>query len=470
MQKVLERPHSLDKQALGFWSLLFQSISHISPIGAMIANMTAIAAYAGALLPLTFVFAAFAFLFLLSVVVQFSRRVTSAGGMYGYVKAGLGDRWGCRAGWLMVLTYWMVVNFSLIFMAGVLIPQTLAYFFHLTVPSWLWIPLVALEASLIWGMAYSGIRTSLQYSLVTMAVGIIVMATAAIGIIAHSKTSSNLATFVNLMSLSGSKVSGIGVGIIFAMLSLGGASSAIYLSEETPTPKRTVTRAVIWSFGICLALFLLSAYALTVGWGPAAMSSFAKANIPGVELTRRAMGGPLADALVFFAFNASFAGTLAPANAVARIVFAMARDRVIFPASLAEVHPVHRTPSRGIITMGVVGTVTAVGVGLIFGPFTGFAVLAISATVAHFVSHILVNVSLPAYTAKSGSLSVVKHVLPAVVGSGLILFAFYLVMFPIHFPVILGPVVVATWWIVGEWRYRSTKSLRRPLSVPEVSV
>lgn len=444
----------LDRQALGFWGLLFQSISHISPIGAMIANMTAIAAYAGALMPMTFLFAAVAFFFLLAILVQFSRRITSAGGIYGYVKAGLGDRWGSRAGWLMVLTYWMVVNFSLIFMAGVLIPQTAAYFFHVSVPSWLWVPLVVVEATLIWGMAYVGIKASLRYSLTTMAVGILVMAAAAVGIIAHAGSANDPTLFFPIGRLHGTALSGVGVGIIFAMLSLGGASSAIYLSEETPTPTRTVTRAVIWSFGICLVLFLLSAYALTVGWGPGRMSSFATANIPGIELTRRAINPAMAGALVFFAFNASFAGTLAPANALARIVYAMARDNTILSAGLAHVHPTHRTPSRGILAMGAAGVLLAIGVGLAFGPFTGFAILAITATVAHFVSHILVNISLPAYTARAGHLSLTKHLTPAVIATALILIAFYLVLFPIHFPVVLGPIVVAAWWLVGEWRLR----------------
>lgn len=444
----------LDRRALGFWGLLFQSISHISPIGAMIANMTAIAAYAGALMPMTFLFAAVAFFFLLAILVQFSRRITSAGGIYGYVKAGLGDRWGSRAGWLMVLTYWMVVNFSLIFMAGVLIPQTAAYFFHVRVPSWLWVPLVIVEAILIWGMAYVGIKTSVRYSLTTMAVGILVMAAAAVGIIVHAGSANDPTLFFNIARLHGTALSGVGVGIIFAMLSLGGASSAIYLSEETPTPARTVTRAVIWSFGICLVLFLLSAYALTVGWGPARMSGFATANIPGVELTRQAINPAMAGALVFFAFNASFAGTLAPANALARIVYAMARDNTILPTSLAHIHPTHRTPSRGILALGAAGVLLAIGVGLAFGPFTGFAILAITATVAHFISHILVNISLPAYTARHGHLSLTKHLTPAVIATALILIAFYLVLFPIHFPVVLGPIVVATWWAIGEWRLK----------------
>lgn len=452
----------LDKHALSFWDLVFQSISHISPIGAMIANMTAIAAYAGKLMPMTFVLAAIAFGFLLIILIQFSRQVVSAGGFYGYVTAGLGTRWGGRTGWLMLLTYWMVVNFSLIFIAGVLIPQTIGYLFGVSVPSWLWVPLVVVVGAIVWGMAYRGIKLSIRFSLVAMAVGIVVMAAAAIGIIVHAGSNNNPALFFDVRALHGAALNGLGVGIIFAMLSLGGASSAIYLSEETPTPQKTVTRAVIWAFVICLILFLLSSYALTVGWGPSHMGTFAKANIPGVELTRRAMGSLLAGALVFFAFVASYTGTLAPANALVRIVYAMARDGQLLPKRLDYIHPTYRTPTRAILAVGVVGVAIAIVFGLILGPFTAFAILAITSTVAHFVSHILVNVSLPVFGWRQKHLNFVNHIVPATMATGLVLVAFYLIMFPVHFPVELGPIIVAVWWLVGEWRMRSLSSGRFP--------
>lgn len=452
----------LNERALGFWDLLLQSVSQISPIGAMIANMTAIAAYAGSLMPMTFMFAGVAFVFLLVILIQFSGRVVSAGGFYGYARAGLGERWGSRTGWLMVITYFMVVSFFSLFIAGVLIPQTIVYFFGVQIPGWTWIPLLIIIQGLIWGTAYLSIKGSLRYSLVTMTVGVVTMAVAAIAIIIHAGHKNDPALFFNFGALHGSKLSGVGVGIIFAMLSLGGASSAIYLSEETPTPKKTVTRAVIWAFAICTFLFLLSSYALTVGWGPTQMSTFAKASLPGIDLTRAAMGPIMAGLLVFFAFNAGFTGSLAPANAVARIVFAMARDQQIFPKQLSYVHPVHRTPTRAISFLGVGSLSVGIIAGLALGPLTGFAILAITATVAHFTAHILVNISLPVYSAKEKRLSVIKHILPSAVASILILMAFYLIMFPIRFPVEWGPIAVIALLLIGEWRLRHPADVRVP--------
>ena len=452
---MAESASSLDKNSLGFWELLFQSISHISPIGAMIANMTAIAAYAGRAMPMVFIFAAIAFGFLLIILVQFSQRVVSAGGFYGYVRAGLGARWGTRSGWLMVLTYWMVVNFASLFAAGVLIPQTAAYFFGVHLPTWTWLPLMVGVQGAVWGMAYLGIKTSLRYSMTTMAVGAAVMAAAAVAIVIHAGPANNPSLFFNFSALHGAVLSGVGVGIIFAMLSLGGASSAIYLAEETPTPRRTVTRALVWAFGLCAALFLLTAYALTVGWGPAHMATFATANLPGVVLTHRAAGAVLAGLLVFFAFNATFTGQLAPANAVIRIVFAMARDQSMFPSRLAFVHPVRRSPSRAIAVLSGAGFIVSMTAGLVFGPFTGFAVLAISSTVAHFICHIMVAVSLPVYESRRAKMRVLAHLVPAAIGSALILTAFYLIMFPVKFPVEMGPIIVAAWWLIGEWRLRT---------------
>lgn len=449
-----EQAGELNHRALGFWELLFQSISQISPIGAMIANMTVIAANAGPLMPMTFLFAAVAFLFLLVILVQFSRRIATAGGFYGYVRESLGARWGIRTGWLMILTYWMVVNFAVIFISAVLFPQTLDYFFGVSIPSWTWVPIALAVYAFTWGLSYASIKLSLRYSLITMALGIAVMAISGVGIILHAGAANDPGLFFDFGALRGTALSGVGVGVIFAMLSLGGASSAIYLAEETPTPKKTVTLAVVLSFGISLALFLLSSYALTIGWGPRNMAGFAKANIPGVALTNRALGPAMAGALVFFAFNASLTGILAPANAVVRIVYAMARDGAMVPRRFAYVHPKHGTPTKAILGLGVAGAAVGIAAGLAFGPFTGFEILAITATVAHFVCHILVNISLPVYSARRERLSILRHAVPAVIASGLILAAFSLILFPVHYPAVMGPVLVAAWWLAGEWRLR----------------
>lgn len=186
------------------------------------------------------------------------------------------------------------------------------------------------------------------------------------------------------------------------------------------------------------------------------MTTFAQANIPGVELTRTAAGPLLAGLLVFFAFNASFTGQLAPANAVIRITYAMARDNTIFSKSFASLNAQHRTPTRIIVTLGAIGIGIDLFMGLIFGPFIGFTILAITATISHFIAHILVNVSLPVYQRKHHRLSW-NTLTPSIIATILILAAFYLVIFPIHFPIDFGPITVVIWLILGEIFLRKEK-------------
>ena len=71
---------SLQSGSVGFWQLTYQSISLVSPAGAMAATLTGAAAYALGALPLTYILAIIAAAFTINTTVQFSRHIASAGG------------------------------------------------------------------------------------------------------------------------------------------------------------------------------------------------------------------------------------------------------------------------------------------------------------------------------------------------------------------------------------------------------
>lgn len=272
--------------------------------------------------------------------------------------------------------------------------------------------------------AYRGIRPSLQYSLWTGAVEILILVVTAIAIIAHPHTHNTGAVFVTPSSaLHG--WSGVGIGMILAMFSMAGSSGAITLGEETHQPHRLIRNAVMTSFGFSAALFLLLADALTVGWGPSRMPLFARASIPGLILARQDIGLFMAVVLLLFVVNSLLAGSLAPENSLVRMLYAFARDRTILPDAMSQVHATRRAPHQAILWSLLVGFVVSLVAGLLLGPFKGFLVLVTIASVALFLGHILANIAFTPYDRRIGEFRWFVHGVAPVVSSILVVLVWW---------------------------------------------
>ncbi|NMP23203.1 APC family permease [Sulfobacillus harzensis] len=440
---------SLKSGSVGFWQLTYQSISLVSPAGAMAATLTGAAAYALGALPLTYILAIIAAAFTINTTVQFSRHIASAGGFYNYVSQGWASKPGILTGWLFVLSYFMVVTNAILFVAGVFIPGLVSYF-HGSLPSYSWLIIMALMYLFVWYFAYHGIRPSLQYSLWTGAVEILVLVVVAVGIIISPHTHNTAEVFTH-PSLALHGWSGVGIGMILAMFSMSGSSGAVTLGEEAHQPHRLIRNAVMTSFGFAAGLFILVSYALTTGWGPAKMSGFASASIPGVILARQDLGLIVGVILLLFIINSLLAGSLAPQNSLVRMVFAFARDGVL-PAPLKKVHPQYRSPHVAVAWATVLGFVISLVAGLLFGPFNGFLVLATISSVALFVGHILANIALPIYYRRRHQFRWFAHGVAPIVSTILVLLGIWFTIYPFPWPVVLGPIIVALWILFGLWR------------------
>lgn len=443
------KDESLKAGSVGFWQLTYQSISLVSPAGAMAATLTGAAAYALGALPLTYILAIIAAAFTINTTIQFSRHIASAGGFYSYVAQGWSPKAGILTGWLFVLSYGMVVTNAILFVAGVFIPGLVSYF-HGSLPSYSWLILMALMYLFVLYFAYRGIRPSLQYSLWTGAVEILVLIVVAIGIIISPHTQNTGAVFTH-PSFAKHGWSGVGIAMILAMFSMSGSSGAVTLGEETHQPHKLIRNAVMTSFAFAAGLFILMSYALTVGWGPSKMAGFAGASIPGVILARQDLGLIIGVVLLLFIINSLLAGSLAPQNSLVRMVYAFARDGVL-PQSLRRVHPEHRSPHVAVFWATILGFLVSLVAGLIFGPFNGFLVLATISSVALFVGHILANIALPLYYRRRGQVRWFVHGVAPAVSTILVLLGIWFTIYPFPWPIVLGPIVVAVWVLLGWWR------------------
>jgi amino acid transporter len=435
----------LAEGSLGFKYLLAESIALTAPIGAALGTLLGSAQFALGAFPLAVLVAMVVTVFWVNTPYQFSKKIAGAGGFYHYGAEAVGPGYGTVVGWFYLLNYFFFIAPGGIFIFGLILPTVLGQLGFTAYPGWLWLPANAAYIMGLFALAYFGIRPSLKYSLVASGLEIAFLLFFSVYVIAHSPA----APLAFTTSFSPTGISGVLLGAVYGFTAVSGISGTVYLGEEAKAPLKNVRNAIIISFGLTALVFVLTSYAMTVGWGVANMGSFASSGVPGIILSDKYLG--LAGLIVIsvLVLNSVFAGGLAPLIASARLLFSMARDNVI-PSSLSKVNR-HRSPGVALFVLAVAAVLISTVSGLALGVEGGFVFMLLLAGVGSLVAHVLGSVALPTYFRKSGSFNTILHLVFPVVFLVSAVLVTYSLFFPFVFPVYLGPVIAGIWAAIAVW-------------------
>jgi amino acid transporter len=308
-----------------------------------------------------------------------SRAFPLAGSVYTYAGRGLHEAAGFFSGWLILLDYMLVPSLLYLFSAVALRPLLPA------VPAWLWLGgFIAFNAAAnMIGIEFTARlnRYMLVLELITLA------AFVTMGLIAlyHRGEGAGGLTWTPVYDprvFSWATVSGATSIAVLSFLGFDGIST---LSEENRGKENGVGRATVIALLLVGALFMLQTWVAT---DLARGMHFSSPETAFYDIADLA-GGAWLKLLVIVAVV--FASAMAAQAAVARILFAMARDRKL-PAVLAKVHPRFKTPY--ISTLAVAGVSVLVGCFFFqriddltrvvnFGALSGFVLLHLS-VINHF--------------------------------------------------------------------------------------
>jgi len=339
---------------VGTWGAIAEEISAMAPACDTLAFMTSAAMFAFVLTPLAFLIATLTMYLEVNTLYHLSRHHASAGGYYGYISTALGSKSAILSGFLYVLYQGVSTAAIPVYVAGILLPGVVQYFFHFTLPVWVWLPFVSVFIIAPIVLAIAGIRPQMKYVRYAAAYEVAFLAILGIIIILHAPDNT-LKVFDPFAWPSydaqfrpyGGPFAGLGLGMIFGLTSFIGYGGSAPLGEEVRV-KSSITRSLVLGLLIVGAVLTEVAYALTVGWGVNNMSSFANAEIPGVivaTLYAGIIGGLL---LSLTAFNSAFSDAVAMQANAGRVYFSMARDRVI-PAVFAKISKRFGTPYVSLI-------------------------------------------------------------------------------------------------------------------------
>ena len=442
----------LRSNALGFPTVLAESIGVISPTMTSVLIVPLAFADAGQGAWLAYAFGAIMLMFVVFGLNQFAKRSASAGSMYTYTARGLGPTTGVLSGWALIWAYMFIAIAGLtgfaIFAqqflnaigAGVVIPPVLLFL---------------LSGAVCWYVAYRDIHISSALTLLIEALSVsCIVVLAGIVLFKHG-----FSVDTQQVQLKGMSLHGLSLAVVISIFSLVGFESATALGSEARKPLRNVPRAVFWSLMFAGLFFVFITYVEVAGTRHDATSL---ANMAAPLITLSKLYGVTAFRIpISLGAMVSFFGlSLTCLNAGSRIIYRMAGHDVV-PKALNRAHPHNKTPHVAITAYIAVILTVPILLEIFTNPLTTFGDGGTLAAFGFLLAYFLISIAAPMYLRKIGEIKA-SNVVIAVLA-----FLFLLVptvgsFYPVpSFPVSIFPYIFLAYMVLGGgWLYLANK--RRP--------
>lgn len=488
----------LHKNAMGLPGVLYFCIAGSAPISAMLFNVPPMAAQSGAVTPLVFLLSGIGLMLLGVAIVYLSRRLTSAGGFYTWVRHSLGKGTAFQAGWLMMGGY-ALFEASLLGAFGSYTNNSFSTYLNINLPGG-WIPYALVGAVIIFSLSYFDVRWSVfaMAPFLILEVSILII----LDLVITIKGGASGHDLVHTFTPSGANVSGavpggiLGIGVAMALgvwSWVGFEAGAVY-GEEARNPRRAVPFAVFSVIAFLTLLYTWTSYSATIGVGwQNVVSKFGLATLPYYSLANNYVGDWLRVLMIVAISTSSLACGLAFHNGMVRYLYAMGREHIL-PGVFGKTHPRYRSPNIAIITQSLFSVLLIVFFAFVlqstkanpdnsynfaFGIADGknfvqvdgiqpYTWLAIIGTMAFIVVYIMVNIASPVFSLRfdKKSFNVLAHIVAPILSSVILLVPLISFTMPAvpgaigsyftslgfaatPFPLNILPLFVIAWIIVG---------------------
>jgi amino acid transporter len=378
---------------LNFTELSAIAVANIAPTLTAVLIMPLMYGAAGNASWLAYLFGAVMLLFVALNLNQFARRSAATGSMHAYTVMGLGKTAGGISAWCLVWAYLFdgipgVAGFTIfadavLRMLGLQVPHVLMF---------------AIVVFVVWLLAYEDVQLSSLVMLAFEGVSLSLVLIVCAGVLFRNRFALDTAQ----LSLKGSTLAGIAMGVNIAIFSLVGFENPTAFGEEAKDPLVTIPRALIAGLLLSGVLFIAFSYTEVLGFADY-KTTLDKIDTPINVLAELVGMRLLIVPLSLGAMIGSFAAVSACVNASARILYSLSRNGVLHPV-VGSAHEINATPHVALSIMSALFFV--IPAALLFVP--GTQLLDIvgyggSLTAFGFIgSYFLVSVAAPAYLKHEG--------------------------------------------------------------------
>jgi amino acid transporter len=249
--------------SLGLFDTTSSTLANIAPALSVFLTIPVIVASMGAMAPWAFVIAAVAILCTGNSLIEFTKRIPSAGGFVSYLaraagakSRGAGTFAGSVAFYLLLLIYPVSVGSLAVFFGS-----WTASYAGWPDGTWIWMALLSIAISVPFLLMGTSISVRLAFllflvegaALMVLSVIVLIKARHAIGVPLHAVDGLGFKGFA-------------GLSFSLAIFGFVGWENSGPLGEESRDPRRTIPRTVVISILVVMLVLFVSAYALVVGF------------------------------------------------------------------------------------------------------------------------------------------------------------------------------------------------------------
>jgi amino acid transporter len=330
---------------------------------------------------------------LASVIIRFTRRMASAGGLYTYISRGLNPSAGFLGGWLYGSAFAVGISFVLVIGSFFMSVAMSAH----TSLDWGWYPWFFVFLGGLALLAFLDIRISTRIQLVAAAVGVGAIMLLALVILLKGGDSG-----LSLQPLNPAKAtstSNLFLAVVLTFTGFIGFEAAAVLGEEAADPLRAIPKAILTAVLVALVYYVFVTWMMAVGFGVGNAGAWAKDPAALDTLATRYVGNWLAVIIDFSVAASGFIAALGGLHLTSRTLYAMGREGGL-PRVFAWTHPRFKTPWTGIAFSLAVTLLLGAIFAHHYDPITYFIWMATCATIGILIVYILIALGGVVYFAR----------------------------------------------------------------------
>jgi amino acid transporter len=333
---------------LGTTSLVLSVLAFSAPIVTVSGYIAFAIGFVGQAAPLSWVVAVAALSIFAVAYTTMTRHIKRPGAFYAYISVGLGRIPGVGGAYLASVSY-MLITVGIYTFSGLMISEAISHFNGPDIPWWV---CTAASWVLITVLGHFNVELSAKVLGTVMVAEVILVGVFNVVVLAKGGENGLSAQPLNPVDFING---GTGLALLFAFGNFIGFEATALYRDEVRKPRKTIPRATYLAVFLIGGFYAVSAYTLVVAYGVTNAADVAT-NDPTTMFSNAMasyVGAGIANVTLVLVATSALASVLSTHNVVARYIQNLAADHAL-PASLAGVHPQHKSPYRASLANSII--------------------------------------------------------------------------------------------------------------------
>ncbi|WP_397536860.1 APC family permease [Rummeliibacillus pycnus] len=332
------------RRSLKLWQIVMIGLAYMTPM-VVFDTFGIVSSVTDGHVPTSYVIALVGMLLTAASYGKLVRIFPTAGSAYTYTQKAISRRLGFLIGWASLLDYLFLP------MVNALLTQIYLTALFPEVPSWLW---VVLFVALVSFLNLRSVNLLANFNAIFVLIQIVMVVVFIILVVRGLQTGEGTGTVFSLQPFISENMNmgHIITGATILCFSFLGFDAVTTLAEETPNPKKTIPKAILYTALWGGVIFITASFFIQLFFPDVSRFHNPDAALPEIALY---VGGKLFQTIFLCTtFVNTLASGMASHASVSRLLYVMGRDQVFPEKWFGYIHPKWKTPSVNVLIVGAI--------------------------------------------------------------------------------------------------------------------